>query len=364
MDTLHLAQYLHTQHRLARGDTEKRGKILLLADQFVEDYKHHRAPGHATGSLHLLSLYKEEGAYDRGVELWQWLEQQDTNHVNSNTYGAAIELLAKKGETLDTLEAYYVKALKRFPGTFAEYHLSHNAILPDRSAEIQLRGVHALLLQAILTARLLHGDVKSAYYTVDTVLRLLPTQTPGRIFQLLWTSRPAEEGYTAFMLACRAGIELKQDRLTNLFSIVTGKCYDLLKQKASLQQTTELLKCIDAGAELVYAYVCAGGKVNGYHVNRFLGILQSLVVNMRSDDSKISAKSLPHRKLIVTFARQVIRRSTRDELDHSVVAHHRALYIASQAMLPDEVDAVKKDILALGIEDMRSTWRAFVLAAG
>ena len=185
-------------------------EIVEFAEELVGDIKNGTLSPSRRAHLRLLGIFKESGARDAGVTFWSWLEGQDEAFVDADVYGAAIELLATHGTPLAELEELYRKALGRFPGTFALYHLAPNAILENRDQVTTLHGMPMTLLQGILTARLLNGDTRNAYLALDTALRLYPDQTPARFFTLFSEERPVVESYTVFAMAWRAGISLPQ----------------------------------------------------------------------------------------------------------------------------------------------------------
>ena len=127
-------------------------------------------------------------------------------YVDVNCYAVAIDMLARENTPLEDLEDLYSRALARFPGTFSAYHLSPNAILPDRGTPLGITALPTQLLQSITQARLMRGDTKSAYLGLDTVFRIGPTTVMERFARVFHMERPASEYYTVFAMFCRAGI--------------------------------------------------------------------------------------------------------------------------------------------------------------
>lgn len=120
--------------------------------------------------------------------------------MSQAVYGAAIEALAYASEPLADLETLYDRALIRFPGNFASYHLSPEAVVPDRGQPAFSKNVPISLLQGIFTARLLNGDWRNAYLALDVVLRLLPDRVPKRFFDVIISQRPFAEAVLAYQL--------------------------------------------------------------------------------------------------------------------------------------------------------------------
>jgi hypothetical protein len=176
-DTRRITQALHVRIRNAHQD-QARSDLFPFVQQIVGDIRRGVLEPHNYAFVHLFGIYKDCKRFDEGCTLWQWLVQQDERYVSQAAYGAAIELMAYGGiMRLPDLESLYVDGLKRFPGTFAEYHLAPDAIVPDRSQPTTVKGIPTILLQGILSARILNRDWKNAYLALDTALRLYPTQS-------------------------------------------------------------------------------------------------------------------------------------------------------------------------------------------
>ena len=123
-----------------------------MAEEIIKDVVKGNLAPHKLAHIHLIGLFKESTQKEAGVRFWQWLEGQDESYVGADVYGAGIEILAINGAPLSTLEELYQQALSRFPGNFNSYHLSPDAIVPDRNQPTTLKGVPTVLLQGILTS--------------------------------------------------------------------------------------------------------------------------------------------------------------------------------------------------------------------
>lgn len=270
-DTRRAAQALHTYFRTStRAQTLDR-IVRPFLERLTADIRNRKLPPHPAAHVHLLGVYKEGKMYEEGNNFWQWLAAQDDSYVDQAVYGAAIELLAYRGiDDLEDLEDLYADGLKRFPGTFAEYHLSSEAVVPDRTQATTVAGLPIALLQGITTARTLNRDWKNAYLALDTALRLYPTTVPSRFFELFMTERPLTEAYTAFLLACRSGVLLKPNHLTTLLQ-------HLKKAAAKLPSLKERTTIVQGMANAMYAYVQSGGSVEGPHTGIFLNTFQLLL---------------------------------------------------------------------------------------
>ena len=268
-DTVGLAQLLHYRYR-AEKDGSKRQALRSHVESFQRDFMNRALPPHPSASLHLISYFKESRNYDKGIRFWNWVIEQDDNYINIGTYGAAIELLAYYGKDLDYCEEVYTHALTRFAVQFNEYHLSPEAILPDRGQHMVTSGTSMQLLQGILTARLLHRDWRNAYLALDTALRIRPSQIPSFFFQLFHRERPLQEAYQVFCLACRAGNVIPGSSLTTLlqelYTAIQNAKDDRLKEDI-----------VGAMFNAVHASIGSAARLEAPHMNVLLkGILSML----------------------------------------------------------------------------------------
>ncbi|KAK0841516.1 hypothetical protein LTS02_016818 [Friedmanniomyces endolithicus] len=253
------------------------------------------------GHLRLIAIFKESGAHAQGIAFWQWLEEQDEQYVGLDVYGSAIELLAASGTPLPDLEKLYERALQRFPESFNAYHLSPDAVVPDRDQATEIKGISMTLLQGILTARLLRGESRRAYLALDTALRLYPALTPPRFFALFIKERPLAEAYTVFALACRAGVVLPLDTARQLLTALRNSA-DTRSHESHVAALRQMLSA-------VYMYVGGGGSITSNVVNEMvIAITQTLrlelVAGLDAEQKKqlVSATLDVIRKMLETFA--------------------------------------------------------------
>ncbi|UPX09716.1 uncharacterized protein EKO05_0000400 [Ascochyta rabiei] len=261
-----ICQALHAAVRrsAAKKDSSKPSELLPFVELLIADLRRGALPPHPYAYVHLLGIYKHTKRFHDGRALWLWLAEQDDAHVSQAAYGAAIELMAYGGlMSLPELELLYQEGLKRFPGTYAEYHLSPDAIIPDRTQPVHILGLPTTLLQGIITARLMSRDWRKAYLGLDTVLRLYPGQTPHRIFELFITERPLSEAYTAYLLACRSGVQISGGQVTNLLNRLR-----VLMPQAHAQ--ADRFTILRAMANALYAYQQCGAGLSSVHVGQFI----------------------------------------------------------------------------------------------
>jgi len=360
-DTMHIAQMLHTLYRRTAPAQKKAVLPVLLefAEKLIQDLKMRHLTPHTAASLHLVSFFKEAQQYDNGSEFWKWLSRQTDEFVDAEVYGAAIELLAYQGaESLEALEELYSHALKRYPGNFAEYHLSPEAIVPDRAQPTTIKGLPMSLLQGILTARILRGDWRKAYLALDTALRLFPTQVPGRFFELLMYERPVTECYKVFLIACRSGVILRPERL----GAVLDKLVSAQQDKGTKLALSDRVTLLNGMINAVHAYIGAGGTVEGPHlsmlVKGFAGLLPERKLRVENDPVSEVAQS------IAAAARTLLRIFMQAGTVPSTSTFNSLILLAGRANLPEMIASTTQDMLALGIEPDTVTYRTMVLAAG
>ncbi|KAK4545149.1 hypothetical protein LTR36_003700 [Oleoguttula mirabilis] len=313
------------------------------------------APDHRA-HVHLLAFFKESGALDAGVTFWQWLELQDESFVNNDVYGSAIELLAVNGAPLVELEEMYQNALERFPGHFNAYHLAPNAILANRDERTIIKGIPTVLLQGIMTARLLRGASRDAYLALDTTARLYPTLIPGRFFGLFIDERPLAEAYTIFAMACRAGIVLPYEHARKLLTAVrTGS-----EPTSSLARIARLRQMLS----VAYMYVGEGGFVTTNLVSELVIALTQVlrlhgVASLESKDRKQIVDGVMDiiRKMLEFFLRYGGKPglSAFNSIITNLAGFGRSKHIIGIAL---------RDAHALGLEPNHVTRRSILTAAG
>ena len=197
-------------------------------------------------SLHIISVLKSMSEFELASKFWEWLRQQGKSHCDARVYGSYIELLAYKGEPLAKMEELYAEAFDRYSSTASV----SPQIARDTGA------THIILLQSIITARLLNGAWRSAYEAFDLVLRLYPTATPARIYELFIYERPIREAFAVFLIACRAGTPPNASVLTPIMEEIWLNHRDVC-----------------ALIRLCWAYSGAGGAVRSEHLNFLLKAL-------------------------------------------------------------------------------------------
>jgi hypothetical protein len=338
-DTRRIAQALHTRAR----QKSKTSDLFPFIQQFVADIRSGALKPHSYAFVHLLSIYKDYKRFNEGHEVWQWLVQQDDTYVSQAAYGAAIELMAYGGiSTLPELEDLYNDGLKRFPGTFAEYHLSPDAIISDRSQPVLAAGIPTVLFQGILTARILVRDWKRAYLALDTILRLYPTQTPPRFFELFMAERPISEAYTAFMVACRAGTVLNPGQVTAL----------LTKLRAAMRTTVSMsdrMMILRAVANALYAYQEAGGRLASLHVGVFVHCFEHVLPEQPSGQD-FEGEVVHLRNILVLSAHEILGGLLQAGFPAQTHPFEALVSVAGNLRVPDLLTTTIQDIKTAQID--------------
>ncbi|KAF9732989.1 hypothetical protein PMIN06_006894 [Paraphaeosphaeria minitans] len=335
-DTRRISKMLHALLRARELPSDTKTHLLSFLEQFIKDLQKGALPVHPFAFVHILSIYKERKMFSQGYQLWQWVVQQDDNHVTPAVYGAAIELMAYgKNLRLPELENLYLDALKRFPGTFAEYHLSPDAIVPNRAQPIAIANVPVTLLQGILTARILHGDWKKSYLALDTALRLYPCQLPPRFFEIFMDSRQLPEAYTLFLVACRAGVVTRPSHITSIMSRISSS----MIRCDSLRDRIVLLRAM---ANALYANLEAGGSLEPIHVGHFLTSFSSLLPEPApGNDYQGDMASLRNR--VITEAHHMLSTLLQAGMSPSPPAFLALVNLAGKLRVPDLLRVALQD---------------------
>lgn len=193
-----LSQCLHGRHLHLKHEVQ------AFAAQIVSDLYNKQIIPHPLAYPAILEIL---ATLDNGAaleNLWAWLLQQDDEHLSPQAYGAIIAIAVDAGKPLRVMEDLYEQALKRFPGDYAAYHMSPNAIIQHRGQVMSIKGSSGHLLGAIARARFVRGHRRRAYLDLDTALRLRPDQL-ARDFcsEFMLATTPLEERYILFQLNCR-----------------------------------------------------------------------------------------------------------------------------------------------------------------
>ncbi|KAB2109584.1 hypothetical protein AG0111_0g700 [Alternaria gaisen] len=355
-DTRRITQVLHVRIRNEHSPS-KRDELFPFVQQLVSHLRQGTVEPHPFAFVHLFGIYKDAKRFDEGYALWEWLVQQDERYVSQAVYGAAIELMAYgRLKPLPLLEDLYNDGLQRFPGTFAEYHLSPDAIVPDRTQLTTISGIPTLLLQGILTARILARDWKRAYLALDTALRIYPTQTPPRYFELFMTERPISEGYTAFMLACRAGVAMRPTHVTALIT----KLRAAMGASQSMADRVMLLRAI---ANAMYGYLEAGETLEGIHVGSFLRAFELLLPEPIGGEDYVG-EAAEMRDILAVTAHKIMSDLIQAGMPPELRSLQALISISGKLRLPSLLSATLQDIEAAGFELGPIERRTIITSAG
>lgn len=275
-----LARILHNRYRLSRDHDEK-SMLASYAGVLATDLQKGIAPPSPEGSLRLISFFKEAKLRAEGLQFWKWLVKQSDEYVDARVYGAAIELLALSGERLDTIEALYSQGMKRFPSGFIEYHFSPYAVLPEPGQRQRVKGLSQSLLQGIITARMMLGDIYGAYLGLDTALRLFHYQMLPRICEIFVQSRTIPEAYKVLLTAVRTGVRLKAPMLRVLQT-------RMLHWQQSAKPYSDKLQLSERSLNAFYAYITSGNQLFYTNVGLLVKSMTQLMNPPRPIDMELS----------------------------------------------------------------------------
>lgn len=361
-DVRQIAQCLHHSVRKEKTSAANQQRqsavpgLVEFAEALVKDIKDQKIVPMGKAHLHLIGIFKESGSLDKGLQFWNWLQEQDDSYVDVDCYAAAIELLAVSGTPLAELERLYEEALSRFPGNFAAYHLSPEAILPDREQPFMIGGIPITLLQGILTARLLNGDTRNAYLALDTVMRILPDQVPPRVFWIFAQERPLQEAYTVFALACRGGSTVPATYYRSMIGAI--------RSHASTATPEQHALAVRAILSITHMFIGNGGRVAGNTVNELvIALTQFLRVK------GIDALSAKDRQKICNALMDVIREVFavfgRYGAKPSMPAFNTIITnVGGFGGSKQTISIALKDADALGLAPTEVTWRSILSVAG
>lgn len=357
-----IAQCLHYSLRAEKrsADTKTRREqteeLVAFAEALVKDVIEGKFAPHCQAHVHLLGFFKESGVRDAGVRFWQWLEMQDDRYVSPDVYGAAIELLAVNGAPLSEMESLYLHALNRFPGNFSAYHLSPDAIVPDRAQATTLKGIPMSLLQGILTARLLRGDARNAYLALDTALRLYPDQVPCRFFQLFLEERPLLEAYTVFAIACRGGVVIPSNQFRQLLST--------LRTSSNLTTPVRHAIAVRSMLSILYMYIGAGGQATQNVLNELvIAVTQFLRLKGMASLARITKQNIGLE--LMDIVRSLLQLFARDGVAPGLTSFNSIITnLGGFGSSKEMVGIALTDIQALRLQPNEVTRRSVLTAAG
>ncbi|KAK4613533.1 hypothetical protein CLAFUW4_08894 [Fulvia fulva] len=335
---------------------EDKEELVTFSVRLVEDLRHGNLLPNNQAHVHLLAIFKESGTGDAGVRFWRWLQEQDEEYVSTNTYAAAIDLLAVNGTSLDELEELYQTALARFPGNFHAYHLSPEAILPDREQPVVLGQLPLSLLRSIAQARLLQGKANKAYLALDSAFRLFPTSVPPRFLAAFNDERPVSESYTVFAMACRAGIQLPTSHYKGLLA--------KLRTSSDMTSLSGHMATLRTMLAVTYFHLGANGKVPDNSANEVI-IAATQLLRLPG----VSTLESKQRRRVVDAVLEAVRKML------EVFAQYGALpavsvfnsiitNVAGYGRARETIGIALADMDALSLEPNEITRRSIMAAAG
>ena len=326
------------------------------AMKFQKTYISRQFPSSAEAAMHLLSFYKESGHFDLGIEFWNYLLKEELDRPNLRLFGAGIELMAFYGAGIKYCEDLYERAIDQHPATVNLYHLSPNALLPDRSKPIRVENTSMGLLQGILTARLYYRQWQGSYLTLDTAFRLRPTQMPSRILDVFLYERPLHEALQVFAMYCRGGNVVKGSTLMRLFEA----SHNMLSSGIDIELDCALVQGMFYALEL---FVGSDGLLDTRHLN---ALSKAIVSLMPSYPTKTPTASLQGAQDLTTAAIKTLARLVTFFTERGVppneVTFYSIILSASRAGNRFLVQSVIQDMKKLDLRFSLSRARGFLRA--
>ena len=202
-----VARTLHNATCLNRS-IRSNDSLQRHVDNFRQLYMTGGIP-HKMVTVHLIGMYRDLQQYNMCLSVSAWALQQDKEFANLTTVIIIIGVLAALDNTSDRCEELYRAALDFVPYDFCSYDLSHGAILPDRFQHVRI-GHSAIFSTSILGARLIHGEWRSAYLTLETAFRDFPYDVDPYILDML-IRKDLSRKVTKFFL-CLLGAAVSSDQ--------------------------------------------------------------------------------------------------------------------------------------------------------
>ncbi|KAF4554540.1 Hypothetical protein D9617_4g002950 [Elsinoe fawcettii] len=231
----------------------------------VLDVQRGKLPPSPSANSIFLGLHLLLDLPDQAMSFWSWLARQGSEYLDQTVYARAVQLAVAQRRSMAEIEAIYEDYLRRFPGTYLEYHLSSNAVLGDADTIIAAE-VPAQLLRSLIKAQLVHGQTSKAYLTLDTLLRLLPETARMGYFEDLIRDRPLSEAFILIHTASQYAQSSRNDLLN-----------DVLDKMRPIGQYETHLSLIMARAtiRLLYVFLAASHSPSSQNFSRaILNILR------------------------------------------------------------------------------------------
>ncbi|PWW79636.1 hypothetical protein C7212DRAFT_362067 [Tuber magnatum] len=216
--------------------------LIDAAHTTIRDIQAGLLPSHYSANGYLIGVLRILGTLEDLVRYWNWLVDYGGESCTVHTFGIMIEALTYRGAKLSIMEGMYKEAVKRFyaPGC------------PPRSR---------MLMQGILSARLLNGNWRGAYELYDHYLRVHPQSRSRRyIEELLMFVRPPNEAAIVAIICCRVGVP----PASGLMRIILHGIWINYRDVRSM-------------LHLATAYTGAKGEVNGSLILRLIVSIMSSV---------------------------------------------------------------------------------------
>jgi hypothetical protein len=258
----------------------------------ARDFQSGILPFHGKSLEKLIFLLKHLKLYEYGKKLWEWGQTHAWSRgepLPLEAYVAALQLYSHSTEevSIHEIENIYNLALSNTNiGTFADYHLTHNALvdlrlLQSKSGDpkgqgLNPRSIH--LLAAISAARLFHGKWRDGYLAFDSASRLSGSR-PRFFYESMLepkNERPIQERYRLARIAFREGISLPPWKIDLLMGGISK-----IKVR-NIQDNAGLLRNIEVTKALMNLFIChldAGGKPFDGHLNKVLNSLINLMIS-------------------------------------------------------------------------------------
>lgn len=331
-------------------------KLVPIAEELIEDIMKGALGPRPEAFAFLLNYFVATRSWETGLRFWKWLEDKEDHWINADVYGAAIQLHAAQDTSLEDLETLYQQGLSRFSDSFAAYHFSPGAIVPDREQKLTLPGLPLGLLYGIMSARLMRGDAQNAYLSLDSALRLRPVALESEFYIEYQRERPVPEAYTIFAMACKSGKVLPNSAYRALLAS--------LRENADTKDPRRFVLTVRAMLSATYLQLGGGGKLTRNAITEIIIVLTNMarikgVAEMSHEDKMQLGEAIQE------LIRKTLELATRFSSVPTIAAFNTIIFnIAGLGNAEKTITTAMQDVYALGLTSTSVTRRSILVAAG
>ena len=172
---------------------------------------------HTKATFHLIASYQNLCEYSTALNIGDWAMRQGLEYFDIQTCGIVLRVLAMVDDNDQRCEEIYNNALEYLPHHFSTYDVSHNSIYLNYLERRDPSDARSLLTYKFYV-KLMYGNWREVYLTLDTMLRLFRHTIDPWVLRLLIAGRPLHESYQVFMFLARRRCFIQPRTLMQLLS--------------------------------------------------------------------------------------------------------------------------------------------------